>query len=50
MNIEDMKPQSEASHCAARPVIYALEMNQGWFRSKGIRAGQKLEGLGASRK
>lgn len=50
VNIEDMKPLSEASHCATKPVIYALEMNQGWFRSKGIRAGQKLEGLGASRK
>lgn len=50
VNIEDMKPQTEVSHCAAQPVRYALEMNQGWFRSKGVRAGHKFEGLASARR
>jgi uncharacterized membrane protein (UPF0127 family) len=45
VNIEDMQPLSEDSHCAARPVLYALEMAQGWFAERGIRAGMKLRGL-----
>lgn len=47
VNIEDMKPQSEANHCAASPVRYALEMNQGWFRAKGVKAGHHFQGLTA---
>ncbi|MEK7792030.1 MAG: DUF192 domain-containing protein, partial [Pseudomonadota bacterium] len=31
VNIKDMQPKTENSHCSARPVRYALEMNQGWF-------------------
>jgi uncharacterized protein len=30
VNIEEMKAQSLESHCAAKPVVYALEMNRGW--------------------
>ena len=45
VNIEDMKPQTEDSHCAKKPVRFALEMNLGWFASKGLRAGAKLRGL-----
>ena len=45
VNIEDMKPQTEDSHCAKKPVRYALEMNVGWFASKGLRPGAKLRGL-----
>ena len=45
LNIEDMQPQSETSHCAAGPARFALEMNQGWFAAKGIRAGQAIGGL-----
>jgi uncharacterized membrane protein (UPF0127 family) len=26
-------------------LLYALEMNQGWFASRGIKAGAKVEGL-----
>jgi len=44
-NIADMQPLSEDTHCAARPVRYALEMKQGWFAERGIRAGMKLRGL-----
>ena len=45
VNIADMKPRDETTHCARRPVPYALEMQRGWFASHGIRAGQKIGGL-----
>jgi uncharacterized membrane protein (UPF0127 family) len=44
VNLADMQPQSEASHCSAEPVRFALEMNQGWFAKRGIKAGFKLKG------
>jgi len=45
VNLEDMKPQTENPHCSVKPVRYVLEMNQGWFAKKGIKAGSKLGGL-----
>lgn len=45
LNIEDMEPQTEDNHCAARPARFALEMNKGWFVQKGIKAGAKLNGI-----
>lgn len=45
VNIADMEPHSEASHCAARPVRYALEMNRGWFAARGIKPGARLGGM-----
>jgi uncharacterized membrane protein (UPF0127 family) len=45
INIADMQPRTEDSHCAARPARYALEMAQGWFAERGIRAGHRLRGL-----
>ena len=44
VNIADMQPLSEASHCAAQPVRFALEMNQGWFAKRGIKPGFRLKG------
>ena len=44
VNLVDMKPQSTDSHCSQKPVRYVLEMNQGWFEKKGIKAGAKLGG------
>ena len=44
VNIADMKPQSLDSHCSTKPVRYVLEMNQGWFAKRGIKAGTKLRG------
>ncbi|WP_157266730.1 DUF192 domain-containing protein [Azohydromonas aeria] len=44
VNIADMKPKALDSHCSAKPVRYALEMNQGWFAKRGIQAGAKLSG------
>ena len=37
--ITDMKPLTLDSHAPPQPVLYALEMNQGWFSSHGIKAG-----------
>lgn len=45
VNIEDMQPQTTNSHCAKKPVRYALEMNQGWFRQKNIKPGSMIDGL-----
>ncbi|MDD2547553.1 MAG: DUF192 domain-containing protein [Burkholderiaceae bacterium] len=44
VNLADMKPQSLDSHCSSKPVRYVLEMNQGWFGKKGLKAGTKLVG------
>jgi uncharacterized protein len=44
VNIAEMQPKSDESHCSARPVRYALEMNRGWFSKRGIKAGFKLRG------
>ncbi len=45
VNIADMEPQTEASHCAAQPVRYALEMNRGWFAARGVKPGSRLGGI-----
>jgi uncharacterized protein len=44
VNIEDMKPQSLDSHCSAKEVRYALEMNVGWFAKRGIKTGARITG------
>lgn len=44
LNVEDMQPQTEDNHCAAKPARFALEMNLGWFRQKGVKPGQTIEG------
>lgn len=45
VNIEDMQPETLESHCSARPVKYALEMNQGWFAKRRIKPGTVVDGL-----
>jgi uncharacterized membrane protein (UPF0127 family) len=45
LNIADMKPQTEDSHCAAKPARYALEMNHGWFAAKGVKPGARIAGI-----
>jgi uncharacterized membrane protein (UPF0127 family) len=44
LNVDEMKPQTEDSHCSAGPVRFVLEMNTGWFARRGIQAGAKLSG------
>ncbi|MBK0393463.1 DUF192 domain-containing protein [Ramlibacter sp. CrO1] len=44
VNLADMKPQTTDGHCSKRPVRYVLEMNQGWFAKRNIKAGFRLAG------
>lgn len=50
INIADMEPHSEQTHCSARPALYALEMTRGWFAERGIKPGVKLGGLQPARR
>ena len=45
INIEDMQPKTENNHCATKPARFALEMNLGWFKSRGIGAGFVITGI-----
>jgi uncharacterized membrane protein (UPF0127 family) len=44
VNLADMKPQTDDSHCSTKPVRFVLEMNQGWFKKRSIGPGFKLTG------
>ncbi len=44
VNLADMQPLNDRSHCSARPVRFVLEMNQGSFAKRGLKAGSKLGG------
>jgi uncharacterized protein len=44
VDIVDMAPRTEASHCSSRPVRFVLEMNQAWFARRGIAAGDFITG------
>ncbi|MET3177154.1 UNVERIFIED_ORG: uncharacterized membrane protein (UPF0127 family) [Variovorax guangxiensis] len=44
VNLADMQPMTESTHCSQEPVRYVLEMNQGWFAKKNIKKGAKLGG------
>jgi uncharacterized membrane protein (UPF0127 family) len=45
INIENMQPETEDNHCAAKAARFALEMNLGWFSSKGIKPGASIGGI-----
>lgn len=45
INVEDMQPKTENNHCSTKPARYALEMNLGWFRSRGLGAGLAITGI-----
>jgi uncharacterized membrane protein (UPF0127 family) len=45
LNIADMQPLDETSHCASAPARFALEMNQGWFAAKSIKPGARISGI-----
>ena len=44
VNLVDMQPLQEKSPCSAEPVRYVLEMNQGWFGARRLKAGARLSG------
>lgn len=45
VQIADMQPQSLDNHCSVKPVRFALEMNAGWFKRRGLEAGGRIYGL-----
>lgn len=47
LNIEDMAPQTEDPHASEGEAWYSLEMNQGWFQKRGLKKGDRFEGLEA---
>jgi uncharacterized protein len=45
INIEDMQPETENAHSARGSAAFSLETNQGWFKKRGIKAGDRVQGL-----
>jgi len=45
INVEEMQPQTDDNHCAAKPARYALEMNAGWFKARGFGPGTAIAGI-----
>jgi uncharacterized membrane protein (UPF0127 family) len=45
VSLDDMAPRDETSHWSAGPAQFALEMRKGWFAERGIKAGDRVEGL-----
>lgn len=45
INVEEMQPRTENNHCAAKPARFALEMNAGWFKTRGLGAGTAIVGI-----
>ncbi len=37
VQINHMQPRSLEHHCAKQPILYALEVNQGWFERNNVR-------------
>jgi uncharacterized protein len=42
VTLADMQPHDESSHCPEKPVRRALEMEQGWFKAKGLKVGDRI--------
>ena len=42
VSIADMKPLDLSVHNPPQPILYALEVNKGWFAANGIKAGDVL--------
>jgi len=44
VDIQDMEPLDDrTSHRSARPALYALEMNRGWFERHHVEVGDRVE-------
>ncbi len=44
VNIAEMQAGKLDAHCSDQPVRYALEMHQGWFAKRGLKAGNRIAG------
>ena len=40
--ITEMKPLTLDSHVPPKAILYALEMNKGWFTSHGVKVGDEI--------
>ncbi len=49
VNIEEMKPFTDIIHTAIKPAKYALEMNDGWFKQRGVKTGDTVLNLSSNR-
>jgi uncharacterized membrane protein (UPF0127 family) len=47
-DIDEMQAETTNNHCPRNNGVYALEMSKGWFASKGIKPGMKIQGLPAA--
>ncbi len=45
LNIEDMAPRTDDTHPSRGLALYAVEMKKGWFAERGIKAGDRVDGL-----
>ncbi len=45
LNIEDMTPLTDTTHASRGSAKYALEVNRGWFAQRGIKPGDRIDGL-----
>ena len=45
VDIQQMEPETTVSHKSKKDALYALEVNKGWFESRGIKTGDKVEGI-----
>ena len=45
INVDEMQPQTENTHCATKPAKFALEMNAAWFKRRGLGAGTIIAGI-----
>lgn len=48
VNIDEMYPGTDDYYCSDKPVRYALEMNHGWFREKGVAPGARIRDIDKS--
>jgi uncharacterized membrane protein (UPF0127 family) len=48
-DIDEMQAETTSNHCPRNNGVYALEMSKGWFSSKGIKPGMRIQGLPAPR-
>lgn len=45
VNIDEMQAYSLEPHFAQGDILYALEMNRGWFAAHGVKPGDTVEGV-----
>ncbi|APA83976.1 DUF192 domain-containing protein [Paraburkholderia sprentiae WSM5005] len=44
-DIDEMQAETTNNHCPTHNGVFALEMSKGWFSSKGIKPGMRVQGL-----